>query len=55
MKVPILLAVAVAAMTLTSTASADKYDELVAKGYRWATADGPLRLCGQRGRPSNGK
>src|SRR6202046_1766588 len=41
MKVPILLAVAVAAMTLSSTASADKYDELVAKGYRWATADGP--------------
>jgi hypothetical protein len=41
MKVPILLAVAVAAMTLSSIASADKYDELVAKGYRWATADGP--------------
>jgi len=41
MKVPILLAVAVAAMTLASTASANKYDELVAKGYRWATADGP--------------
>lgn len=41
MKVPILSAVAAAAMTLTSTASADKYDELAAKGYRWATADGP--------------
>jgi hypothetical protein len=41
MKAPILLAVAAAAMTLTSTASADKYDELAAKGYRWATADGP--------------
>jgi len=41
MKVPILLAAAVAAMTLASTASANKYDELVAKGYRWATADGP--------------
>jgi hypothetical protein len=41
MKVPILLGVAVAAMTLASTASANKYDELVAKGYRWATADGP--------------
>jgi hypothetical protein len=41
MKALILLAVAGAAMTLTSTASATKYDELVAKGYRWATADGP--------------
>ena len=28
-------------MTLASTASATKYDELVAKGYRWSTADGP--------------
>jgi hypothetical protein len=41
MKVPIVLAVTVAAMTLASTASASKYDELVVKGYRWATADGP--------------
>jgi hypothetical protein len=41
MKVSILLAVAIAAMTLASTASGNKYDELVAKGYRWATADGP--------------
>jgi hypothetical protein len=41
MKVPILSVVAVAAMTLASTASASKYDDLVAKGYRWATADGP--------------
>ena len=41
MKALILLAVAGAAMTLTSIASATKYDELVAKGYRWATADGP--------------
>jgi hypothetical protein len=41
MKVPIVLAVAVAAMALVSTASANKYDDLVAKGYRWATADGP--------------
>src|SRR6202048_1433185 len=41
MKVPILLAVAVAAMPLSSTASANKYDELAAKGFRWATADGP--------------
>jgi hypothetical protein len=41
MKAPIVLAVAVAAMALVSTASANKYDDLVAKGYRWATADGP--------------
>src|SRR3984893_6845997 len=41
MKALILLAVAAAGMTLMSTASATKYDELVAKGYRWATADGP--------------
>src|ERR1700720_1572847 len=39
MKLPILLAVT--AMTLASTASATKYDELVAKGNRWSTADGP--------------
>jgi hypothetical protein len=39
MKAPILLAVA--AMALASTASATKYDDLVAKGYRWSTADGP--------------
>jgi hypothetical protein len=41
MKIPILFAVGIAAMALASTASASKYDELVAKGYRWATADGP--------------
>jgi hypothetical protein len=41
MKAPIELAVAVAALALVSTASASKYDDLVAKGYRWATADGP--------------
>src|SRR3984957_9956517 len=41
MKTPIVLAVAVAAMAFVSTASASKYDDLVAKGYRWATADGP--------------
>jgi hypothetical protein len=41
MKVPILLAVAAAAMTLTLTASANKFDELAAKGFRWSNADGP--------------
>jgi len=41
MRAFILLAVAAAAMTLMSTAAENKYDELVAKGFRWATADGP--------------
>jgi hypothetical protein len=42
MKAPILLAAAALATTLTLTASANpNYDELVAQGYRWATADGP--------------
>jgi hypothetical protein len=41
MKAPTVLAVAIAALALVSTASASKYDDLVAKGYRWATADGP--------------
>ncbi len=41
MKAPFLLALSAAAMMLTSTASANKYDDLTAKGYRWATADGP--------------
>jgi len=37
----LLALAAVAALALTSTASANKYDELAAKGFRWATADGP--------------
>ncbi len=41
MNSPLLLAMAAAAITLTSTASANQYDELVTKGYRWATVDGP--------------
>ena len=41
MRACILLAVAAATMTLTSNAAENKYDELVAKGFRWATADGP--------------
>jgi hypothetical protein len=41
MRACILLAVAAATMTLTSKAAENKYDELVAKGFRWATADGP--------------
>ena len=41
MKRPILLAVGIAAATIASTAFGGKYDDLTAKGYRWATADGP--------------
>jgi hypothetical protein len=41
MKAPILLALAAAAMTLTSPALAGKYEDLAAKGFRWAIADGP--------------
>jgi hypothetical protein len=41
MRWPILLAATVAAMSLASNAFADKYEDLVAKGFRWATADGP--------------
>ena len=44
MKPPTILAVAVAAIALTSTALGDKYADLVAQGYRWATADG-LYAC----------
>jgi len=44
MKPPTILAVAAAAITLTSTALGDKYSDLVAQGYRWATADG-LYAC----------
>lgn len=41
MKRPTFLAAAVAAMTIASTALGGKYDDLAAKGFRWATADGP--------------
>ena len=42
MKARTILAVAAAAITLTSSALGvgDKYSDLVAKGYRWTTADG---------------
>jgi len=30
------------AVWLTSTVLADQYDDLVAKGYRWVTTDGPF-------------
>jgi hypothetical protein len=46
MKARTILAVAAAAITLTSNALGvgDKYSDLVAKGYRWTTADG-LYAC----------
>ena len=44
MKIPTILAVAAAAITLTSSALGDKYSDLVAQGFRWATADG-LYAC----------
>src|SRR6516164_2713376 len=42
MKVRTLLGLATAAILPTSAALADKYDELVTKGYRWVTTDGPF-------------
>src|ERR1700751_1937347 len=44
MKARTIFAVAAAAITLTSSALGDEYSDLVAKGYRWATADG-LYAC----------
>jgi hypothetical protein len=44
MKARTILAVAAAAITLSSSASGDKFSDLVAKGFRWATADG-LYAC----------
>jgi hypothetical protein len=44
MKIPTILAVAAAAIALTSSALGDKYSDLVAQGFRWATADG-LYAC----------
>jgi hypothetical protein len=44
MKARTILGIATAAITLVSTAFGDKYADLVAKGYRWATVDG-LYAC----------
>jgi hypothetical protein len=41
-KLSIRFAVAVAATVIASTALGGKYDDLTAKGFRWATADGPF-------------
>jgi hypothetical protein len=37
-----MIGIGAAAVWLTSTAVADKYGDLVAKGYRWVTTDGPF-------------
>ena len=37
-----MIGIGAAAVWLTSTAVADKYGDLVAKGYRWITTDGPF-------------
>jgi hypothetical protein len=42
MKVGTILAIAAAAVGLTSTAVADKYDDLAKQGYRWINTDGLL-------------
>jgi hypothetical protein len=44
MKAFAILVMAFAAVTLTSTASADNYGDMVAQGYRWADVDG-LYAC----------
>jgi hypothetical protein len=44
MKARTILTAAVSAITLTSSAFGDKYSDLVAKGYRWATVNG-LYAC----------
>jgi hypothetical protein len=44
MKICTILAVAAAAIALASSALGDKYSDLVARGFRWATADG-LYAC----------
>jgi hypothetical protein len=42
MKMHTISGLVVATILQTSAALADKYDDLVAKGYRWITTDGPF-------------
>ena len=42
MKVRTIICIAAVAILPNSNALADKYDDLVAKGYRWVTTDGPF-------------
>jgi len=37
-----MIAIGAAAIRLTSTGFSDQYDDLVRKGYRWVTSDGPF-------------
>ena len=37
-----MIGIGVAAIWLTSTGFSDQYDDLVRKGYRWVTSDGPF-------------
>jgi hypothetical protein len=37
-----MIGIGVAAIWLTSTGFSDQYDDLVRKGYRWVTTDGPF-------------
>ena len=37
-----MMGIGVAAIWLTSTGFSDQYDDLVRKGYRWVTSDGPF-------------
>ena len=37
-----MIGIVAAAIWLTSTAFSDQYDDLVKKGYRWVTTDGPF-------------
>ena len=41
MKALAILAIAAGSLTLMSTASADKYGDLVAQGFRWSSVHGP--------------
>ena len=42
MKMRTIFGIVAATILQTSAALADKYDDLVAKGYRWVTTDGPF-------------
>jgi hypothetical protein len=42
MKLRTIIGIAAAAILPISTALADKYGDLVAKGYRWVSTDGPF-------------
>jgi|SRR6516225_3821404 len=42
MKARTMIGIGAAAIWLTSTGFSDQYDDLVRKGYRWVTSDGPF-------------